>query len=113
MAFPPVNFGLTKFNFRRVGWANSIALIKFSNRFRAHRKQTAQVLGSKVAVSRFNLLQEVEVGRFLLRMLESPNDLPEHTTTSVHPCGLSTALALTLLKGSWCHNFENRLRLYD
>jgi hypothetical protein len=38
----------------------------------------AQILGSKVAVSRFNLLQEAEVGRFLLRTLETPDDLLEH-----------------------------------
>jgi len=96
MAFPPVNFGLTKFNFRRVGWENSIAFITYSNRFRAHRKQTAQVLGSKVAVSRFNLLQEVEVGRFLLRMLESPNDLPEHTKTEAGAIILKIAYGYTI-----------------
>jgi hypothetical protein len=78
------NFRLiTQFNFHRVGWENSLAFIPYSNRFRAHRKYMAQILGSKVAASRFNLLQEVEVGRFLLRTLETPDDLLEHFRTSV------------------------------
>ena len=82
MPLPVVNFRLTQFNFRRVGWENSLAFNPYSNRFRAHRKHTAQILGSKVAVSRFNLLQEVEVGRFLLRTLKSPDDLLEHIRRS-------------------------------
>jgi hypothetical protein len=38
----------------------------------------AQILGSKAAVSRFDSLQEVEVGRFLLRTLETPDALLEN-----------------------------------
>ena len=98
-AVPMVNFRLTQFNFRRVGWENSLAFNPYSNRFRAHRKHTTQSLGSKVAVSRFNLLQEVEVGRFLLRTLETPDDLLKHSRTSVSPCGIRTTLALNLTTG--------------
>ena len=78
-----VKFRLTQFNFRRVGWENSLAFNPYANRFRAHRKHTTQILGSKAAISRFNLLQEVEVGRFLLRTLENPDDLLGHFRTSV------------------------------
>ena len=77
-AVATVNFRLTQFNSHRVGWENSLAFNPYSNRFRAHRKHMAQILGSKAAASRFNLLQEVEVGRFLLRMLETPDNLLEH-----------------------------------
>jgi hypothetical protein len=80
---PITDFKLTQSNFRRVGWENSIAFNPYSNRFRAHRKHTTQIFGSKVAVSRFNLLQEAEVGRFLLRTLETPDDLLGHFRTSV------------------------------
>ncbi|KAH8768679.1 cytochrome protein [Hyaloscypha sp. PMI_1271] len=62
------------------------AFITYSKRFLAHRKQTAQVLGSK----------EVEVGRFLLRMLESPNDLPEHTRTEAGAIILKIAYGYTI-----------------
>jgi hypothetical protein len=71
--------------FDRLGWENSLGLSPYSSRFRAYRKTMAKVLGSQIAVSRFHALQEAEVGRFLLRLLETPEDLLEHIRKSVFP----------------------------
>ncbi len=53
----------------------------YSDTFRAYRKAMHRVLGSKNAVAQFNDLQEVEVRRFLLRVLQSPTDLNQHIRT--------------------------------
>lgn len=55
----------------------------YSDRFRTYRKVMHRVLGSKVTAARFNPLQEVEVRRFLLRVLDRPNDLVQHIRTYV------------------------------
>ncbi|KAF7591621.1 hypothetical protein BBP40_001260 [Aspergillus hancockii] len=44
----------------------------------AIRRAMNKEIGSKVAVSRFNELQAVEARRFLLRVLENPEDLTHH-----------------------------------
>jgi hypothetical protein len=62
----------------RLGWERSLGLVPYGNTFRAHRKNMAKTLGSQVAVSYFNELQEAEVGHFLLRLLDDPNGLGEH-----------------------------------
>ena len=64
--------------FCRVGWENALGFLLYSKRFRATRKLFSKTLGSNLAVSRFNPLQEVEGGRFLLRVLENPDALVEH-----------------------------------
>lgn len=53
----------------------------YSDRFRSYRKVMHQVLGSKTTVTRFNPLQEVEIRRFLLRVLHRPEDLVQHIRT--------------------------------
>jgi len=75
---PTVNSKVMALKSSRVGWGDGLALIPYSNRFRAHRKQMAQILGSKAAVSHFDGLQEVEVGRFLLQILKEPDGVLEH-----------------------------------
>lgn len=61
-----------------IGWENSLGLSPYSSQFRAYRKKTAKVVGSPTAASRFNRLQEAEVGYFLLHLLDSPKGLVEH-----------------------------------
>ena len=67
----------------RVGWEDILAMQTYSDRFRAYRKAMHRVLGSKTTVARFNLLQEVEIRRFLLRVLHHPEDLVQHIRTYV------------------------------
>ena len=53
-------------------------MIRYSDRSRAIQKAMSKEIGSKVAVSRFHGLQEAETRRFLLRVLEAPQDLRDH-----------------------------------
>ncbi|KAH8696732.1 putative cytochrome P450 oxidoreductase OrdA-like protein [Talaromyces proteolyticus] len=63
------------------GWENSLGLSPYNSRFRALRKNMTKVLGSQVASTRFNPLQEVEAGHFLLRVLNDPENFTEHIRT--------------------------------
>lgn len=38
----------------------------------------SKIIGSKVSAAQFNVLQEEEVGHFLLHLLEKPDDLVSH-----------------------------------
>jgi hypothetical protein len=53
-------------------------MIRQSDRSKAIRRAMNKEIGSKVAVSRFNELQNAEARRFLLRVLENPEDLTHH-----------------------------------
>ena len=64
-----------------VGWDDALSSQMYSDRFRAYRKNIHAILGSKMAVSKFYPLQEVEVRRFALRVLEQPENLIQHVRT--------------------------------
>ncbi|KAE8354986.1 cytochrome P450 [Aspergillus coremiiformis] len=69
----------TPFIFSRMaGWGDFMTMLEYSDRLRASRKIAHQQLGSNNAVSRFNHIQNVEVSRFLLRMLRDPAHWTEH-----------------------------------
>ncbi|KAL4959505.1 cytochrome P450 [Aspergillus stella-maris] len=64
-----------------IGWEDILAMQAYSDPFRAYRKAMHKVLGTKNSIAQFNSLQEVEVRRFLLRVLEKPGDLVRHIRT--------------------------------
>ncbi|KKK11870.1 hypothetical protein AOCH_005390 [Aspergillus ochraceoroseus] len=64
---------------RLCGWADTLAMLGYSKRFNAYRRNIHREIGSKVSVARFTSTQEVEVRRFLLRVLDNPQDLLDHT----------------------------------
>jgi len=53
----------------------------YSHRFREYRKAIQPYIGSERAVAEYNPLQEVEVRRFLLRVLKDPTKLSQHIQT--------------------------------
>ncbi|KAH8113547.1 cytochrome P450 [Phellopilus nigrolimitatus] len=63
------------------GWEHALSSQHYTDRFRAYRKNIHAVIGSKSAVSRFYPLQDTEVRRFLLRVLEEPEKLEHHIRT--------------------------------
>lgn len=65
----------------RVGWKHALAMLIYSDRFRTYRKALQPYLGSESAVAQFNTLQEVEVRRFLLRVLWDQTKLAQHIQT--------------------------------
>lgn len=55
----------------------------YSDRFRAYRKAMQPYMGSEAAVAQYNKLQEIEVHRFLWRVLKDPKNLVKHIQTYV------------------------------
>ncbi|KAL4914581.1 cytochrome P450 [Aspergillus aurantiobrunneus] len=81
------------------GWEHILAMQPYSDTFRAYRKAMHRVLGTKTAISQFDRLQDVEVRRFLLRVLESPTDLIQH---------IRTETGAVILKIAYGYNIEPR-----
>ncbi|KAF9893353.1 hypothetical protein FE257_011785 [Aspergillus nanangensis] len=79
-----------------VGWEDILAMQTYSDRFRAYRKAMHRVLGSKAVTSRFNPLQHVEIRRFLLRVLDNPQDLLQHIRTEAGAVILKIAYGYTI-----------------
>ncbi|KAL1984336.1 hypothetical protein VTN96DRAFT_9294 [Rasamsonia emersonii] len=79
-----------------VGWRNFLSSVEYSSRFRAYRKLMGRLLGSKDSVSRFYPLQEVEVRRFLWRVLQKPDDLVQHLRTEAGAVILKIAYGYTI-----------------
>ncbi|PLN82775.1 cytochrome P450 [Aspergillus taichungensis] len=80
-----------------VGWNNAVAMQEYSDRFRAYRKAIHKAFGTKPLAARFNSLQDVEVRRFLLRVLDKPHDLIQH---------LRTEAGAVILKIAYGYNIE-------
>ncbi|KAL4883962.1 putative cytochrome P450 oxidoreductase OrdA-like protein [Aspergillus karnatakaensis] len=60
------------------GWGDGSAILRYSKRVHAYRKKMYQEIGTKAGVARFQQTQDIEVGRFLLRMLDAPERLTKH-----------------------------------
>ncbi|OJI97944.1 hypothetical protein ASPVEDRAFT_37406 [Aspergillus versicolor CBS 583.65] len=80
-----------------VGWEDFLAMQPYSDTFRSYRKAMHRVLGTKNAVAQFNQLQEVEVRRLLLRVLQRPADLNQH---------IRTLTGAVILKIAYGYNIE-------
>lgn len=65
----------------RVGWNLSFPLLMDTSRFRAYRKSLRRFMGTKSAITRFHSIQTIGIRRFLFRVLEDPEKLPEHFRT--------------------------------
>jgi hypothetical protein len=64
-----------------VGWEHTLAMQSHSDTFHAYCKAMHRVLGTKNVISQVDELQDVEVRRFLLRVLDKPGDLLQHIRT--------------------------------
>ncbi|CEL10680.1 hypothetical protein ASPCAL13795 [Aspergillus calidoustus] len=63
---------------RLAGWGDGIVLLEYGKRFHAYRKHMHREIGSKLSVARFNTVQETEVSRFLLQLMDKPQGLVSH-----------------------------------
>lgn len=91
-----------------MGWENVLGLSPYNKKFRMYRKQMSKVIGSKPAAAQFDMLQEAEVGHFLLHLLDSPEKLINHIRKCVWPC-LETLILDLLLN---CNDLGKRVQLY-
>ncbi|KAI3319765.1 cytochrome P450 oxidoreductase OrdA-like protein [Xylariaceae sp. AK1471] len=64
-----------------VGWGNTLPLLPYDDRFRASRKHVHLMIGTRSSIEPYILLQEVEVHRFLFRILQEPDKLLSHIRT--------------------------------
>ncbi|KAJ5808623.1 hypothetical protein N7474_009892 [Penicillium riverlandense] len=79
-----------------VGWEHSLVMQTYSDRFRAYRKAIQPYLGSEAAVAQYNNLQEIEVHRFLLRVLNDKPRFAEHIQTEAGAIILKIAYGYTI-----------------
>ncbi|KIW18489.1 hypothetical protein PV08_02777 [Exophiala spinifera] len=69
------------FAFEMCGWLNFLSSQPYGERFRAYRKHVHVLMGSSHLLDKFGQLQEQEVGRSLLRILQRPEDFVDHIRT--------------------------------
>ncbi|KAE8164000.1 cytochrome P450 [Aspergillus tamarii] len=88
---PSWNFG------KMAGWDKILGTLEYSNpSFKDMRKALGHQIGSKTAVSRFNAVQDLEVRRFLLRVLEDPDKLLQHIRKEAGAIVLKVAYGYTI-----------------
>lgn len=79
------------------GWIYNTGSIGYGSFLKASRQKMHKVVGSKAALSQFSELQEIEARRFLLRVLQEPENWVEH---------LRKEAAAIILKVSYGYNVE-------
>jgi cytochrome P450 len=85
------------FAFEMCGWLNFLSSQPYGDRFRAYRKQVHGLLGTaQPLLERFGRLQEQEVGRCLLRVLQKPRDFVSHIRTEAGATILKIAYGYTI-----------------
>ncbi|KAI0069255.1 cytochrome P450 [Artomyces pyxidatus] len=60
------------------GWSNILHLTPYGDTFRQRRKMLHQFMGTRTIVERYYPVEELETRRFLLRLLENPEDFAAH-----------------------------------
>ncbi|PYH49722.1 cytochrome P450 [Aspergillus saccharolyticus JOP 1030-1] len=60
------------------GYSDVTSAMAYTDTLKVHRKLLHKQVGSVNSVARFNRVQEAEVGRFMLRSLDAPQDLIAH-----------------------------------
>lgn len=68
-----------------VGWKNSLALLRYNERFRRFRRLFHGLMGSHASMKQFLPVEELETRRFLRRVLAKPEDLSTHVRKWVIP----------------------------
>ncbi|KAL7940940.1 cytochrome P450 [Trichoderma barbatum] len=63
------------------GYDGFMPPMQYTDQYRQHRKFIHQQLGTKTLASRFNEVQDIESKRFLLRIMNDPQNLFEHIKT--------------------------------
>jgi hypothetical protein len=61
-----------------IGWTNTLAMHQPDEEFKMYRKNIAKVASSTAVLSVFDRVQEEESVRFLLRVLQTPENLFDH-----------------------------------
>lgn len=68
---------ILEFGSKLCGWEKGLAMMPYSSKTRAYRKALHSVLGTSSAIDPFRPLIQVETNRFLLKVLERPQDVQQ------------------------------------
>ena len=74
-----------------VGWDRSLALTPYGERFRAFRRLSHRLFGSRAQTEKYHSLEERETKLFLRRVVNEPNGLVKHIRKLVF-CVLSVGV---------------------
>lgn len=61
-----------------VGWKNMLVLMPYGDRFRNYRRLSHSVFGSRNKMAGFERLEEIEMHRFLKRLLPNPDGVQDY-----------------------------------
>ncbi|KAG6856468.1 hypothetical protein H0H87_004047 [Tephrocybe sp. NHM501043] len=61
-----------------VGWKNALPLLPYGDRFRRYRRMFHAVIGSRASMDQFLPIEELQMRKFLRRILSQPTDLAAH-----------------------------------
>ncbi|KAI0430659.1 cytochrome protein [Xylaria sp. FL1042] len=64
-----------------IGWTETLPLMPYNNIYRARRKLMHMLMGTKTIIGPYLALQDVEVHRFLFRVVREPESLLNHIRT--------------------------------
>ncbi|PYH64197.1 cytochrome P450 [Aspergillus vadensis CBS 113365] len=78
------------------GWDQMLGVVEYSDRFQEIRRALHQGIGSAKCVSQYNSVQEVEVRRFLLRLLDDPHSLNNQLRKMTGAVALQIAYGYTV-----------------
>ena len=84
------------FAFEMCGWLNLMRGQPYGERFRAYRKHVHSLMGGLHLLDKFGQVQEQEVGRCLLRILQKPQDFVDHLRTEAGAIILKIAYGYTI-----------------
>ncbi|KAG2153775.1 cytochrome P450 [Suillus bovinus] len=61
-----------------VGWKHALGFLSYGDRFRNYRKNIHRIMGSHAAIDVYQPIEEIEVRRFLKRVVAQPEQLNAH-----------------------------------
>ncbi|EIM85529.1 cytochrome P450 [Stereum hirsutum FP-91666 SS1] len=67
-----------RFSSEIVGWLNTLALTPYGDRFRDYRRMLHSVIGTRMGIGNFHIVEEQETHRFLRRVLQTPDEISGH-----------------------------------
>ncbi|KAG8420630.1 hypothetical protein J3459_010888 [Metarhizium acridum] len=78
------------------GFGKYLSLRSYDDSFRRQRRAVHQQLGTKALAEQYHAVQEEEVGRLLLRLLEDPQNLPQYFKTQAGAITLKITYGYTV-----------------
>lgn len=69
------------YTFTRVSLGKATTLQRYDDTLRLHRKCVHNFIGTRNSTSQYESIEEVESRRFLLRVLDDPENLLDHIRT--------------------------------